>query len=214
MLVDNTEELTWLQELIVRLLSGCLPHKKITIFNYQKFIKKLFRKKSLQYDCYNPFSTDIDFKLLPVRTKVDILQALCDFRLHADDAFYKLKQFEAESLRVGPLGHDSDGSAYWYFYGTRLYREDGEQKKVKHPVWQVICSTEEDWHCLAKKFKNSKNSQNRNLYETFAEKLLPELPRLFKEQNRVTRKRLLELIPIKAIKRQRRLVSLLSSNQQ
>lgn len=48
MLTDGGTEGRLLQELIVRLLEGCLPNESrndISTFNYQMFLRRLFRKK-------------------------------------------------------------------------------------------------------------------------------------------------------------------------
>ncbi|XP_008483352.1 cat eye syndrome critical region protein 2 homolog, partial [Diaphorina citri] len=127
LLTDGTEDTgsSLLQELIVRLLCGCYGRNHgISIFNYQMFLRRLFRTKCREYGRENPFDSDIDFQFLPLRTKVEILQALCDFRLDADDVLDCLKNLESDSLRLQPLGYDRNQSAFWYFYGTRLYRED------------------------------------------------------------------------------------------
>lgn len=78
----------------------------------------------------NPFDGDVTFHSLPLRTKVDILRYLCDFRLDGEDVPKKLEKLDAEDFQVEPLGQDSAGSTYWYFYGTRLYREDYNQAPV------------------------------------------------------------------------------------
>ncbi|XP_045458493.1 uncharacterized protein LOC123668847 [Melitaea cinxia] len=224
LLTDGTEETgnSLLTELIVRLLNGCLGNNDISAFNYQMYLRRLFRRKCQEHGRYNPFNTDIDFQFLPLRTKVEILYALCDFRLDAEDVFDLFKNLEAESLRVEPLGWDNNDSAYWYFYGTRLYREDiikksrAKNKKKKKEesrkrgwfygddwlddedtdrVWQVVCFTEEDWTHLTEKFCDASTKVERELYRSLSQNFLPEIPRLFEEKERLQRKRLLELAP-------------------
>lgn len=48
---------------------------------------------------------------------------LCETRFVAADAQKLIEQANPDSLRVLPLGYDSSAAAYYYFFGTRLYRE-------------------------------------------------------------------------------------------
>jgi hypothetical protein len=103
-----------------------------------------------------------------------------------------IANLEADSLRIDPLGYDYNGSAYWYFFGTRLYREDypkGHSSTTKNSIWQVICFTEEDWINLANKFKNSRNRKESALYKTLTENFLPTIPSLFKAKEDERRRR-------------------------
>lgn len=111
---------------------------------------------------------------------------------------------------------DDNDSAYWYFYGTRLYREDilrkpkGKTKKKKNKdsrrrgwfygheaindeetdrVWQVVCFTEEDWTHLTEKFSKATSKVEKELHRSLSQNFLPEIPRLFQEKERLQRKR-------------------------
>lgn len=190
-----------LPDLIVALLKGCDALSQIvehiSSSNYQMFLRRLFRQKCEEYTIDNPFNTDTDFEKLPLRTKILILKYLCDFRLDSTDVYNSFANLEADSLRVEPLGYDSKKSAYWYFFGTRLYREDyevpsGKGNKSKRSVWQVICFTEEDWRNLAGKFEHSKNENERALHQQLIENFLPNIPKIFRDKERERRNKLLE----------------------
>ncbi|CRL00038.1 CLUMA_CG013326, isoform A [Clunio marinus] len=187
-------------ELIVTLLRGCDSVKSwenITTSNYQMFLRRLFRNKCEKYGIENPFNTDTDFHSLSLRTKVVILNYLCDFRLDSSDVECITSNFDSDSLRIEPLGYDSNGSAYWYFFGTRLYREDFQKNNSNKRgrnvrIWQVICFTEQDWQNLANRFKDSKSKKEISLHKILTEDFLPNIPVLFKAKEAERRRRLFQ----------------------
>lgn len=68
------------------------------------YLRRLFRTKCEEQNRHNPFNSDIDFKFLPLRSKVEALHALCDFRLEAEDVLDLIKHINPDKLRVDPLG--------------------------------------------------------------------------------------------------------------
>lgn len=109
------------------------------------------------------------------------------------DRYAALNLHDWNLARFPCHSYDRNGSSYWYFYGTRLYREDrvpGKSKASKAAtIWQVICFTEEDWRNLATKLDNSTNQKERALHEVLVENFLPKLSKLFREQERKRRAR-------------------------
>ncbi|GFT73443.1 cat eye syndrome critical region protein 2 homolog [Trichonephila clavipes] len=86
-----------------------------------------------------PLSEETSFENLDISTKVDLLYSLCMYLLYQKDAVDTLQGMGADSLRVTPLGCDALGNEYWYFYGTRLYKQE-PSKNIKVKDWK------EEWN--------------------------------------------------------------------
>ena len=224
---DDIFSSTLLDRLVIKLLTGCLPMyaSKIHDGNFSMYLKQLIQSKKeeaeeddLIYDFEDPFEKDEvdEFSDLSTVDQVRVVHQLTELRLHCDDVEKKLKDLDPEGLRVYPLGMDSDNVIYWYFFGTRLYKEVKSKKKKSKkkkkgetstnnssededdtdtaseaPGWYLACSAQSQWNDLADKLKKSKKKADKELLETLNENFLPEISKMFAEKEREEKIKLL-----------------------
>jgi len=132
-----------LVSIMTRLLKGYFGQSgKINSNNWQHYLKRIFNLiwvgregKTSPFvsqsfdDRGRPEETELDFNDLSLRTKVQVLFTLCEYRLYNSDSSASISHVNEDELRVEPLGKDSEGNVYWYFFGSRLYRENPEAGK-------------------------------------------------------------------------------------
>ena len=223
---DDVFSSTLVERLVVKLLIGCLPMyaSKIHDGNFTTYLRQLIQSKreeaeedDLEFVFEDPFEANDqdEFCDLSSSDQIKVVYQLTEFRLQCDDVEKKLKDLDPEGLRVNPLGVDSDNVIYWYFFGTRLYKEVKATRKSKPkkkvdgksntddeeaetpikeaPGWYLACSAQSQWDDLAKRLKKSKKKADKELYETLEENFLPEITKMFTEKEREEKIKLMML---------------------
>eukprot|EP00038_Savillea_parva_P030068 m.75281 g.75281 ORF g.75281 m.75281 type:complete len:716 (+) comp8979_c0_seq2:81-2228(+) len=128
-------------DLHIRLLRGYYDDKSIAPHNWvgflRQFVDDAFPEHRNVLDSDDPLDDFRGYEPLTVPQRIKLLYHLCLARVAGvgdyvpPDMAFKgesrraINELEPSTIRdpEEPLGYDSDGNAYWYFSGVRLYRE-------------------------------------------------------------------------------------------
>lgn len=155
---EEQSEMHLLVKLAIALLK---PHfnSKISPANWENYLGRLIDLNWVELEnCPSPFhipiispegielTKNLSFNELPLSDKIDVFSALCDYRFWCDDAAELIKDYAVEELRIESVGKDSQGHEYWYFSGTRLFRENKDlsqdlifrKKRIKELEYKLV----------------------------------------------------------------------------
>ena len=151
------------------------------------------------------FSEEKKYDDLTVRERVGVLFGLCQWNISENEGLVEFAntKLEPEDLRVQPIGQDAMGCKFWYFRDLRLYREvppkrASKKGKASPGVWEIVCSSADEWTLYCKRFEKSKNAAEKELFSVLRDDISPiVLGKLQAKQREEEKRMMYELMPKK-----------------
>ncbi|KAJ9082111.1 hypothetical protein DSO57_1007444 [Entomophthora muscae] len=158
-----------------------------------------------------------NFFALTIFQQIACIQHLTELQLR--DSYEKIRKALGDEencldWRVLPIGTDRKGNIYYLFDDNRLYIQKPVQPAAKRSksrkskktserseqqigdsfdqTWEPVCITLQDWESFPATLKNSRNADEKDLYDTLIEDVLPQVIVDLKAKER-KKKKIIEL---------------------
>ncbi|KAL2915558.1 hypothetical protein HK105_204960 [Polyrhizophydium stewartii] len=190
----------WLHSLHTQLLRLVSRERTINESNWLlHFSGELALRQQPDDEVFFTYDGSVEYKDLPLRTKVLILHSLCEWQFEKPENFRPVRETpedEAVEWRVDPVGYDRDGSKYYLFDDNRLFKvpckeqsstkkrrgrraaEDEDKNDASQGFadeWILVCRTASEWQTWPQQFKGSKNPDEKALYMYLTEDVVPKV---------------------------------------
>ncbi|KAI9260586.1 hypothetical protein BDA99DRAFT_605620 [Phascolomyces articulosus] len=130
---------------------------------------------------------------LSIPEKIRVLKSLIDLMEKTDLMMNLRADIAPETLRLAPIGIDSEGWRYWMFNSTRLYRELPLPQRKGMPMlmgkdytFELVCDTLETWQECLTRFSTKTRNHNEKALSLEINEIAPQV--ITKLENRLAAK--------------------------
>ncbi|KAA6421434.1 MAG: hypothetical protein FRX49_08711 [Trebouxia sp. A1-2] len=194
-LISPDNHRMFLSELLFKLLrtDALQPYSEKDSEGWESLLYRKVSTKWPEHFESHPLLGTTFYDITPTK-RVDLLFALCDWRVHdcpvVKDVIKRtveLADSSVDGLRQEPVGEDTKGNLYYYFSfnneDCRLYRQEPPFKKSakrrrsggEDAQWETVCTTVEEMADFVESLSAARTGKDKALHDLIATEILPQL---------------------------------------
>ncbi|KAL0055404.1 hypothetical protein WJX82_000047 [Trebouxia sp. C0006] len=194
-LISPDNHRMFLSELLFKLLrtDALQPYSEKDSEGWESLLYRKVSTKWPEHFESHPLLGTTFYDITPTK-RVDLLFALCDWRVHdcpvVKDVIKRTVEMadsSVDGLRQEPVGEDTKGNLYYYFSfnneDCRLYRQEPPFKKSakrrrsggEDAQWETVCTTVEEMADFVESLSAARIGKDKALHDLIATDILPQL---------------------------------------